>query len=181
MTITPVELRNFQFARKMRGYDPIDVDAVIDEAATEIENLIAAKSKLEDEIRKLQDRLKTFEGIEQSLRQALVTAEEAARQQQEAASREVELKLKEAEIEAERRVTQSMAEIERARMELAHLRRQKSVFLAEMRALIESHLHLLGDSAAVSKNEQLTTADETVVAGTESDTQVEYGPHEENQ
>ncbi len=181
MTITPVELRNFQFSRKMRGYDPIDVDAVIDEAATEIENLIAARSKLEEDVRKLQDRLKTYESIEQSLRQALVTAEEAARQQQEAASREAELKLKEAEIEAERRVTQSMAEIERARMELAQLRQQKSLFLAEMRALIESHLHLLNGNPVDSGKMEQHVVDEPVMAASENDTQTDYGSNSTNQ
>lgn len=181
MTITPVELRNFQFARKMRGYDPIDVDAVIDEAATEIENLIAARGKLEDDVRRLQDRLKTYEDIEQSLRQALVTAEEAARQQQEAASREAELKLKEAEVEAERRVTQSFAEIERARAELAHLRQQKAVFLAEMRALIESHLHLLDYSPAGDSDEKHKESDQPVLATSENDTQTDYGSNNENQ
>jgi cell division initiation protein len=181
MAITPVELRNFQFARKMRGYDPIDVDAVIDEAATEIENLIAARSKLEEDIRKLQERLKTYEGIEQSLRQALVTAEEAARQQQEAASREADLKLKEAEVEAEKRVTESMAEIERARAELAQLRRQKSVFLAEMRGLIESHLHLLDGSTADSSEEKQHEVDQPVMAASENDTQTDYGSNSENQ
>lgn len=181
MTITPVELRNFQFAKKMRGYDPVDVDAMIDEAAGEMENLIAAGKRLDEEVKRLQDRLKTYEGIEQSLRQALVTAEEAARQQQEAASKEAQLKLREVEVEVERRVADSRNLVERAKTELAVLRQEKITFVAEMRSLIETHLRLLEGHAERRSTDSAAPDSEPALVNTQENGQSDYGSHHENQ
>jgi cell division initiation protein len=179
MTITPVELRNFQFAKKMRGYDPVDVDAVIEEAAGELESLISENHKLEEEIGKLRDRLKTFENIEQSLQQALVTAEEAAKQQQEAASKQAEIRLKQAENEIERKLYSSRREIDGAAGELAELRRQKQAFIAEMQALLQTHLRLLAGHAP--KEDSGGGNPETLTLGTDDNRHDEYGSYSQDQ
>jgi cell division initiation protein len=181
MTITPVELRNFQFSKKMRGYDPADVDAVIDEAAGELENLIAQNKALERELNRLKERLSAYESIEQSLRQALVTAEEAAKQQQESASREAEIRIKEADAAIERKQLESRDEIERAMRDLAALRQQRAAFVAEMKSLLETHLRLLTEThqAQADFSQELTS--EGIGAGTSDNGRSEYGPGNQDQ
>lgn len=181
MTITPVELRNFQFAKKMRGYDPADVDAVIDEAAGELENLIAQNKALERELSRLRERLSTYESIEQSLRQALVTAEEAAKQQQESASREAQIRIKEAEAAIERKQLESRGEIERAARDLLALRQQRVTLVAEMRSLLETHLRLLAETHHLPADISEETTSEVVGAGTSDNGRSEYGPGNQDQ
>lgn len=181
MTITPVELRNFQFAKKMRGYDPIDVDAVIDEAATELEILIAANKKLQEDVDRLQERLKTFENMEGSLRQALVKADEAAKQQQEAVSREANLKLREVEAEIERKLYSSRREIDQATTELAELKQQKRAFVAELKALVKTHLRLLEEGSQDESNAVESDDAEEVTVNQNDNRPDDYGSYPQDQ
>lgn len=143
MGLTPVELRDFEFGRKMRGYDPEEVDSLIEAAAESLESQIKESSRLKQDVAALKERLTTYENIEQSLKEALVNAQEAAKQQQEAAEQEIKLKLERAELERREQLSRNQQELEHLNRQVADLKQLKSTYLAEMRALIETHLRLL--------------------------------------
>ncbi len=170
MGLTPVELRDFEFGRKMRGYDPEEVDSLIEAAAESLEGLIKEKSGLQQELSALKEKLSTYENIEQSLKEALVNAQEAARQQQEAAEQEIKLKLERAELERRERLSRSQLEQEQLNRQVAELKQLKSAYLAEMRALIETHLRLL-EGHQQERHPEPEGGEEPIYVGGEGDQQ----------
>ena len=143
MAITPVELRNMRFERKFRGYDPFYVDTIIAEAAAEMEKLIDANTELLRQLKQLEERLASFQTIEQSLKDALLTAQQAAEATQRAAQRESEARLQETDVVCKQLKAEYLAEVEQIKLEIASLRMQKTRFLAELKSLIEGHYHMI--------------------------------------
>jgi cell division initiation protein len=163
MAITPVELRNMRFERKFRGYDPFYVDTIIAEAATEMEKLIDANSELLHQLKHLGERLSSFQNIEQSLKDTLLTAQQAAEGTQRAAQRESEARLQETEVVCKQLKAEYMAEVEQIKLEIASLRMQKARFLAELKSLIEGHYHMIEERQKIEREtapELATTHDE---------------------
>ena len=163
MAITPVELRNMSFERKFRGYDPFYVDTIIAEAATEMEKLIDANSELLRQLKHLEERLSSFQNLEQSLKDTLLTAQQAAEGTQRAAQRESEARLQETEVVCKQLQAEYMHEVEQIKLEIASLRMQKARFLAELKSLIEGHYHMIEERQKIEREtapELATTHDE---------------------
>jgi cell division initiation protein len=151
MAITPVELRNMRFERKFRGYDPFYVDTIIAEAAAEMEKLIDANTEILRQMKNTEERLVSFQNIEQSLKDTLLTAQQAAEATQRAAQRESEARLQETDVVCRQLKAEYMTEVEQIKLEIASLRMQKARFLAELRSLIEGHFHMIEERQKVER------------------------------
>jgi cell division initiation protein len=163
MAISPVELRNMRFERKFRGYDPFYVDTIIAEAAAEMEKLIDANSELLRQLKHLEERLTSFQNIEQSLKNTLLIAQQAAEGTQRAAQRESDTRLQETEVVCKQLKGEYMAEVDQIKLEIASLRMQKARFLAELKSLIEGHYHMIEERQKIEREtspEPATTHDE---------------------
>lgn len=157
MAITPVDLRNATFEKKMRGYNPLDVDALINEAAGEIERLINLNSDLQRQVLSLEDKLATFQNLEKSLKEALVTAQQAAEERKRTADRAAEVQIRETEAACAELKQQAHKEVETMRFELASLKMQKVRFTAELRSLIEAHQKLLDEKTGAENLAEVAT------------------------
>jgi cell division initiation protein len=151
MAITPIELRNMRFERKFRGYDPFYVDTITAEAATEMEKLIDANSELLRQLKQLEERLSSYHNIEQSLKETLLTAQQAAEATQRAAQRESEARLQETDVVCKQLKSEYMTEVEQIKLEIASLRMQKARFLAELRSLIEGHYLMITERQKIEQ------------------------------
>ncbi len=147
MPITPVDLRNAQFEKKMRGYNPLDVDALVNEAATEIERLINVNNDLQRQVLSLEDKLRTFQNLEKSLKETLLTAQQAAEEKKKATERAAEVQIRETEAVCAEMKQQAHKEVETMKFELASLKMQKVRFSAEIKSLVDAHLKLLEEKS----------------------------------
>lgn len=145
MGITPVELRNVKFEKKLRGFNPADVEAVLNEVAGEMERLIDANSSLQRQVLSLEDKLKQFQNLEKSLKDALLTAQQAAEEKRKAADRSTEVQIRETEVVCAEMKQKALSEIETMKFELASLKMQKVRFVAEVKSLVDAHRKLLDE------------------------------------
>ena len=145
MGITPVELRNVKFEKKLRGYNPADVESVLNEVAGEMERLIDANSSLQRQVLSLEDKLKQFQNLEKSLKDALLTAQQAAEEKRKAADRSTEVQIRETEVVCAEMKQKALNEIETMKFELASLKMQKVRFVAEVKSLVDAHRKLLDE------------------------------------
>jgi cell division initiation protein len=145
MAITPVELRNQTFERKFRGYDPFYVDTIMAEAAAEIEKLIDANTESQRQVKSLEERLRSYQNIEQSLKETLLSAQQSAEEKRRVSEREAEARLQETEVACSQLKARYLSEVEQIRLEIASLRMQKVRFAAELKSLIETHARMLED------------------------------------
>lgn len=138
--LTPLDVRRYEFGRKVRGYDPERVDEFREQVADELERLTRLNQDLEQKARGFHDQLKSFRDRDKALNEALVHAQQLRAEIREQAEREAQLLMREAQAEADRVVGNTQSDIRRLEDELAALDRFRRNYLAQMRVLIERQL-----------------------------------------
>jgi len=152
MAITPVELRNFEFPKSFRGFAPEEVEMLIDEAAGEMERLLKENDALKQKLASMQEQLKKYSDLEDSIKKTLITAENAVAEKQKSADKAMEVQVRETEVACNEMRQKAHREVETVKFELASLKMQKVRFMAEIRSLIDSHAKLLDE-----RGSQVTT------------------------
>jgi cell division initiation protein len=153
MAIRPVDIRRKEFKNGFRGYDANQVDDFLDEVADEFERMFAENQRMSEEIALLQERLQQFEELESSIREALVHAQQVARDLRRNAGKEAELIVREAKEQAHRILADSSGRVERVQESYEVLRQAKQDFSNDFR-------HLLKSFIAVMDNADVATARE---------------------
>jgi DivIVA domain-containing protein len=138
--VTPVEVRNQQFGRAMRGYDPGQVEEFRGRVADELERLIRQNLELDGKVKNLIEQLRAFRERDKALNDALVSAQQLRSEIREQADREAQLILREARAEGDRLVDAARAEARAMEAQLASLERARRAFLGQLRALAERQL-----------------------------------------
>ncbi len=64
MALTPVDIHNKEFSRKIRGYDEDEVNSFLDQIIKEFEIILREKKELEDKLAGTNERLGHFSTIE---------------------------------------------------------------------------------------------------------------------
>ena len=138
--LTPLDVRRYEFGRKVRGYDPERVDQFREQVAEELERLTRLNQELEQKARAFHDQLKAFRERDKALNDALVSAQQLRAEIREQSEREAQLIIREAQAEAERVLGGAQSDIRRVEDELAALERFRRNYLAQMRVFIERQL-----------------------------------------
>ena len=138
--LTPLDVRRYEFGRKVRGYDPARVDEFREQVAEELERLTRANQELEQKARTLHEQLKSFRERDKALNDALVSAQQLRSEMRDQAEREAQLTLREAQSQAERTMSDAQADIRRIEDELAALERFRRNYLAQLRVFVERQL-----------------------------------------
>ena len=153
MAIRPTDIRRKEFKAGIRGYDANQVDDFLDAVADEFERTFSENQRLAEEIANLRGRLEQFEQLEDSIRAAIVHAEQVSRDLRQNANREAELIVREANERAHRILADSSGRVERVQESYEALRQAKQAFANDFRHLLKSYL-------AVMDNVDVATAKE---------------------
>jgi DivIVA domain-containing protein len=138
--LTALDVRRYDFGSALRGYDRARVDQFRDQVAEELERLNRANQELEAKARSFHEQLRAFRERDKALNDALVSAQQLRGDIRTQAEREAQLILREAQGEAERASEQVRNDVRRAEDELQQLFRQRRVFIAQLRAVVERQL-----------------------------------------
>jgi cell division initiation protein len=147
MRLTPLDIREQQFRRVMRGLDPDEVQQFLAAVAGEFETVVTSSNELRQRVVELEEKIGEYRSMEKALRDTLLTAEKVMGDAKESAQREAALILREAELAAERTRGRVTGEMQRLQDELAGLRRLKDAYVARVRWLLRSNLELLEGNA----------------------------------
>ncbi len=101
MRVTPLEIRQKSFDKKMRGYDKEAVDSFLLSLSHEWERLVDENKQTKQQFEQSQQEVKKLREVEESLFKTLKTAEDTGANLVEQASKSAELTLKEAQMNAE--------------------------------------------------------------------------------
>ena len=153
MAIRPVDIRRKEFKSGFRGYDANQVDDFLDEVADEFERTFAENQRMSEEITTLQERLQQFEELESSIREALVHAQQTARDLRRNAGKEAELIVREAKEQSHRILADSSSRIERVQESYEVLRKAKQDFSNDFRHLLKSYLAVMDNTDVASAKE----------------------------
>jgi cell division initiation protein len=143
MRLTPLDIREQQFRRVMRGLDPEEVEQFMATVASEFEALVASNNELRQLVVELEEKVVEYKSMEKALRDALLAAERVMGEAKESAQREAALIVREAELAADRAKGRLSHDLVRLQEEIADLRRMKDGYLSRVRWLLRSHLEML--------------------------------------
>ena len=147
MPLTPLDIHNKEFSRRLRGYDEDEVNEFLDQVIKDYEIVIRENKDMQNQMLTLQEKLDHFSNIEETLSKTIIVAQEAADEVRSNAKKESQLIIKEAEKNADRIINESLSKSRRVALEVEELKKQASVFRARFRTLVEAQLEMLGQDS----------------------------------
>lgn len=143
MPLTPLDIHNKEFSKGFRGYDEDEVNEFLDRIVKDYEVIIKENMTLKQRVQELQDKLEHYSKIEETLHNAIVVAQQTAKEVKENAVTEAELIRKEAEREAKRGIEEALVRSRKAQREIEDLVKQATVFRSRFRSLLEAQLEII--------------------------------------
>ena len=143
MRLTPLDIQQKQFERKLRGVDPAEVRQFLELCSNQLEEVVRELMAVKDELRARDARLSEMRDREHTLQEALVSAQRLAADMKEQARKESDILLTDAEMQAEKIVQDAHMRRTILLTELSDLRSLKTAFEADLRALVGGHLKML--------------------------------------
>lgn len=138
MKITPLEIKQQQFDKSLRGFDVAEVQQFLALISNEYENLITKNKELEDQIEKLSDRVKHYERVEEALHETLQTTKESVAQKMDNARLEAKNAVDKAYIEAEMIVKEAHHEKARIRQSILRLLDKREEIIVGITSYLET-------------------------------------------
>ena len=138
--LTPLDVRRYEFATSMRGYEKARVDQFREQLADELERLTRVNQELDTKAKGLAEQLKAFRDRDKALNDALVSAQQLRAEIREQADRESQLILREARAEGDKLLDQTRAEIRKLQVEVDNLERVRRTYLLSLRTIAEKQL-----------------------------------------
>ena len=138
--LTPLDVRRFEFAGALRGYDKAKVDQFRDQVADELERVTRANQELDAKAKGLAEQLKQFKDRDKALNDALVSAQQLRAEIREQADRESQLILREARAEGDRLLDQARADIRKLTTDIDNLERVRRTYLLSLKTMVEKQL-----------------------------------------
>ena len=135
--MTPLEIQKREFTRKWKGFDPMEVQQFLTDAAEDMEALARENAELDGRLRSLEQENEEHRERERILKQTLLSAQAASEDIREAGRREADLVVREAQDSAEKlthSALQRAAEIEKA---IHELKLQRTNFRLQLQKMIE--------------------------------------------
>ncbi len=121
MKITPLEIRQKDFEKKLRGYDKDEVNAFLQSLSNEWERVLEENKELNIKLQQAEKEVAKLREVETSLYKTLKTAEDTGANVIDQANKAAELHMKETQMNAEALLNESKnkarAMIEQAEME----------------------------------------------------------------
>lgn len=143
MPLSPLDIHNKEFGRRLRGYDEDEVNEFLDQIIKDYEAMIRENKELQAQVSASQEKLGHFSNIEETLSKTIIVAQEAADELKSNAKKEAQLIVKEAEKNADRIINDALAKSRKVALEVEELKKQAAIYRARFRALVETQLELL--------------------------------------
>jgi len=159
MRITPHDIRQQQFSSKMlKGYDPQEVDAFLDDVAEDYEAVLKETALLKEQIAAQEERARGVTERERTLQETLVTTQRLVEEMKNNARREAELILREAELTGEKSVEAARAEEGRIRADIVGLKRMRRQLVEEFASVLDRYHRLLAGEAGADEEAETDDA-----------------------
>jgi cell division initiation protein len=143
MRITPLEIQNHQFSRRISGLDSDEVSTFLTMVADDCQGLVRENEQLKDSVRQLEKRNDELASGEKILRDTLVSAQAMAEKLRETAVAESDVLLSTAEIRAEKILDASHRRAATLSEEIRELRGLRTRVASSLRSTIATHLSLI--------------------------------------
>lgn len=143
MKISPLEIEQQTFNKAFRGYNPVEVSTYLEMLAGEFESLIAENAELKEKVKELSTRLESYQEIERTLQDTLLTTQKTAQEAKRNIEKEADLIIKEAHLESEKMLEEAKLRLAELNKKVSDLQMSKESCLSEFKAMLSAQWHLL--------------------------------------
>ena len=148
-----------KFNRTLRGYDPEEVNAFLDQIIAKVELMVSDIKTKDAKIKELEsiieetkdnrEKLAQYERMEDTLNRAILMAQKTSGQLKLAAHRGSEIMLDDAKKNASRIVNEALLRAEKIEDDAMTLKRNVKIFKRRLRSIIESQLEVIDEIDSV--------------------------------
>lgn len=142
-----------KFNRTLRGYDPEEVNAFLDQVITRVEKMVSDINNKDSKIKDLEEKLSDIDGMkekiehyqrmEDTLNRAIVMAQKTSDQLKVAAHKESEIVMDDAKKNASRIVNEALMRAEKIENDTVTLKRNVNIFKRRLKDIIETQLDVI--------------------------------------
>ncbi len=156
MKISSIEIRQQEFEKKMRGYDPEEVKSFLEKIADELDELLKENESLKAELENANEQINEYKKIEKNLQDTLLKAQDSSTKSLEAAKKQSGLLIKEAELKASQIVEKARENADEIRNAVVNLREEKDLIIAKLKAIVSTQANLLELKVSNAADEKLS-------------------------
>lgn len=149
MNITPLDILQHRFGKKLLGVDGVEVKEFLEMVASQLEEMIKENNYLAEELKKKNSTIGNYRERENTIKETMITAQKVTEDMKQNVRKEAEIIVSGAELEAEKIVIRSHERVVKLAEEISELKRQRMKFESELRGLLGTHMKLLDAAAEV--------------------------------
>lgn len=138
--ITPLEIQNKEFKKGIRGYKEDEVDEFLDQVMIDYEKLYKENIELKEKIETAHHQMAKYKDIEETLKNTLIVAQNAAEDLRANSHKKSELIIEEAEMKGKEIIARAHREVEEIRNEFEDTKKQMQSFKTRFKTLLQSQL-----------------------------------------
>lgn len=143
--LTPLEIENKKFSKKINGYSVEEVDDFLDQVTIAYEKLYKENNEYKNKIEQSEKDLEHYRNVERTLQNTLVIAQTTADDIKNMAQKQAEQIIRDAQSEARRSVDDLNQQKYEVTKKIEEMKKQFDVYKAKMEALLISQLEMLQD------------------------------------
>ncbi len=143
MTLTPNDIRSFEFSNQMRGYDKEEVDNFLEKTAQEFELAKQDNVKMQIELDALRLQVTNLVQNEDIIKIAAIDARRNADQTINSAKKEAQSIIDKAKEELEKFAELKRKKIQEIELHIKKIEQNRKTYLTKLRTLVSSHLELV--------------------------------------
>ncbi len=143
MRITPLDLKNHRFPRRVAGYAQEEVDDFLRLVAEDYEAALREAEAQREQVTRLEQRVEELGVNEKILQETLVTAQTLSEDLKQTAIKEAEVIVSEAEVKGEKILDAAHRRAAKLAEDIREMKQLKTRLSAAVRAAIDTHLGLL--------------------------------------
>lgn len=161
--ITPMDIHNKTFSGQIRGYSKDEVNAFLEELASDYEKIYREHRVMEEEMDTIRTKLRNYEKMESTMSHTLVMAQETADNVKKNAHKEAELSIQEAQSEAQKIVSDAEAARRKMNADLLKAEGDMNLYIEKLLSNFKSALALI-EAAKAARAPQAVQAAQPAAA-----------------
>lgn len=148
MKLTPLEIKQHQFDKSLRGYDVGEVQSFLALVASEVEQLQQKNSELQEQVQGLNQRITHYEKVEEAIHETLQTTKESVAQKMEQARNEAKTAMDRAHMEADRMIQEAQQQRSNIRQEMIRLLERRDEMIQSFQQFLDNNMGMVEKFAA---------------------------------
>lgn len=140
--ITPIDIQNKDFGKKLKGYDCDEVDDFLDEVIRDYDTIIKENRNLKNKIGLLMKTIENYKAVEDSMTKSVEMAKQTAKDIKDNANAEAQMIINNAKLDASRLAKQIDDEHIKRHREMLKTKSETDMFKARIRTMCENMIKM---------------------------------------